>query len=58
MMARDWVLPHGRRLRLQLNVDNVLNEIDPIVTDTDQTEDYRYVLQNPRRYGLSATLTF
>ncbi len=58
MMGRDWSLKNGRRLRLQLNVDNVLNETDPIVTDTDQSEDYRFVLQNPRRFGLSATLTF
>jgi hypothetical protein len=58
MLGRDWSLQRGRRLRLQLNVDNALNEIDPIVTDTDQSEDYRYVLQTPRRYGLSATLSF
>jgi iron complex outermembrane receptor protein len=58
MMGRDWTLKQGRRLRLQLNVDNVLNETDPIVTDTDQSEDYRYVFQTPRRFGLSATLTF
>lgn len=58
MVGRDWALKQGRRLRVQLNVDNVLNETDPIVTDTDQSEDYRYVFQTPRRFGLSATLSF
>jgi outer membrane receptor for ferric coprogen and ferric-rhodotorulic acid len=58
MLGRDWALRQGRRLRLQLNVDNLLNETDPIVTDTDQSEDYRYVLQTPRRFGLSATISF
>ncbi|MDO8542862.1 MAG: TonB-dependent receptor plug domain-containing protein, partial [Opitutaceae bacterium] len=58
MMGRGWTLKKGRQLRLQLNVDNVLNETDPIVTDMDQTEEYRVVLQTPRRFGLSANLTF
>jgi outer membrane receptor for ferric coprogen and ferric-rhodotorulic acid len=51
-------LKDRQRLRLQLNIDNLLGEDDLIVTDADQVRAYRYVFQNPRRWGLTATYSF
>lgn len=48
----------GRPLRLQLNVDNLLGEAQPIVTDADQQRVYRVIFQQPRRWHVSATVGF
>jgi iron complex outermembrane receptor protein len=50
----------ARRLdwRVQLNVDNLFNEDELLVTDADQTRAYRFVYQNPRRWSLSSTFSF
>lgn len=59
------MLRYGRKItakkidwRVQLNVDNLLNEDDLLVTDADQTRAYRFVYQNPRRWSVSSTFTF
>ena len=59
------MLRYGRRLtaqridwRVQLNVDNLFNADELLVTDADQTRAYRFVYQNPRRWSLSSTFSF
>ena len=49
---------HHRRLRLQINVDNLLAEDALLVTDADQIRAYRYVFQTPRRWSVTSTLIF
>jgi outer membrane receptor protein involved in Fe transport len=44
--------------RIQLNVDNVLNEDELLVTDADQTRAYRFVYLTPRRWSISNTISF
>lgn len=46
------------RMRLQLNVDNLLNDDKLQVIDADQVRAYRYVFQTPRRWSLTSTVTF
>ncbi len=64
-MHVNAMVRYGRKLtakridwRLQLNVDNVFNEDDLLVTDADQTRAYRFVYQNPRRWSVSSTFGF
>ena len=45
------------RVRLQLNVDNLLNDDKLQVIDADQVRAYRYVFQTPRRWSVTSTLT-
>jgi outer membrane receptor for ferric coprogen and ferric-rhodotorulic acid len=58
MMARNFKLPGNIRMRLQVNVDNVLDEDELIVSDADQIRDYRYIFQNPRRWSVTGTFSF
>jgi len=58
LVAWNGRLSGGRPLRLQLNVDNLLGEAQPIVTDADQQRVYRVIFQQPRRWSLSATVGF
>jgi iron complex outermembrane receptor protein len=46
----------NRRVRLQANLDNVLNVNDPIIVDADDTGAYRFLYPNPFRWTLSATI--
>jgi hypothetical protein len=39
-------------------VDNLMNEDTPILTDADETQEFRYVLHTPRRYALTTTVSF
>ncbi|MFZ9747239.1 MAG: hypothetical protein ACO3G4_11475, partial [Opitutaceae bacterium] len=58
MLARNFRLGDKVRVRLQLNVDNLGDEDDPIVVDADQLRAYRVILQTPRRWSLSSTFQF
>jgi outer membrane receptor for ferric coprogen and ferric-rhodotorulic acid len=58
MLAKNFRVGDRTRLRLQLNVDNLLNEDQPIVVDADQVRAYRVLLQTPRRFNLTSTLSF
>jgi outer membrane receptor protein involved in Fe transport len=58
MAARNFRMGDKVRVRLQLNVDNLLDEDAPIVVDADQNRAYRVILQTPRRWSLSSTFTF
>jgi iron complex outermembrane receptor protein len=46
------------RMRLQLNIDNLLDNQDLQVIDADQIREYRYVFQTPRRWSVTSTVTF
>jgi outer membrane receptor protein involved in Fe transport len=46
------------RLRLQANLENLLNANDPIVADADETGALRLLYPTPFRWTLSALLTF
>ena len=48
----------NRRVRVQANFDNILNENKPIVADADLSGVYRYLYPSPFRWSLSATLDF
>jgi hypothetical protein len=56
MAAKNLRLMH-RRVRLQANLDNVLNVNDPIVVDADDNGAYRFLYPNPFRWTLSATIS-
>ncbi len=58
MTAYNLRLSGKHRVRLQLNVDNLLNQEKLQVVDADQIRAYRYVFQTPRRWSLTSTLTF
>lgn len=58
MAARSFRMTQRLNVRLQINVDNVFDEDDLIVTDKDQTGAYRYVFQTPQRWSVSTSLTF
>ena len=58
MLGRTFVLRKGLRVRVQLNVDNLLNEDALLIADQDEAVVYRYVFQKPRSWGLSSTVTF
>ncbi|MBI4624394.1 MAG: TonB-dependent receptor plug domain-containing protein [Verrucomicrobia bacterium] len=58
MTAYNLRLKGKYRLRLQLNLDNLLDEDGLIITDADQIRAYRYVYQTPRRWSLTSTLSF
>ena len=64
-MHVNAMVRYGRKItakridwRIQLNVDNVFNEDELLVTDADQTRAFRYVYQNPRRWSVSSTFGF
>ena len=58
MVAYNVRLKGNYRLRLQLNIDNLLDEDELIVTDADQVRAYRFVYQTPRRWSITSTLSF
>ncbi|MBL9186347.1 MAG: TonB-dependent receptor [Opitutaceae bacterium] len=58
MAAYNLRLSGKYRVRLQLNVDNLLNEDKLQVIDADQVRAYRYVFQTPRRWSITSTVTF
>jgi len=45
-------------VKFQLNVDNLFDHDDLIITDKDDTGTYRYLFQQPRRWSLTASLKF
>jgi hypothetical protein len=55
MLQKSWRLKRGGSLLAQLNLDNVFNNEDLIITDKDNTGTYRYLFQQPRRWGLTVT---
>lgn len=57
-LGRTFRLKGNRPLRVQLNVDNLLDNQDLIITDRDETALYRYVFQRPRTWALASTLGF
>ena len=54
MVQKTWRLRRGT-LRVQLNVDNVMDFDEFTITDKDDTGTYRVLFQQPRRWALSAT---
>jgi outer membrane receptor protein involved in Fe transport len=58
MLARSFKLSSTLRLRVQLNVDNVLDESDPIIADANQDRVYRIILKAPRRWSLTTGISF
>jgi hypothetical protein len=58
MFARSFPLNPKVRMRVQLNLDNLPDEDDPVVVDADQVRAYRVILQTPRRWALTTTFTF
>ena len=48
----------NRRVQVQANFDNILNENKLIVADADLAGKYRYLYPSPFRWSLSATLDF
>ena len=58
MTAYNLRLSGKYRVRLQLNVDNLLNDDKLQVIDADQIRAYRYVFQTPRRWSISSTVSF
>jgi outer membrane receptor protein involved in Fe transport len=58
MIAYEWRLKKSRTIKVQLNVDNLLDESRPILTDASQTQEFSYVFQTPRRFGLTTTVNF
>ncbi|MBL9200851.1 MAG: TonB-dependent receptor plug domain-containing protein [Opitutaceae bacterium] len=58
MTAYNLRLSGKYRVRLQLNVDNLLDEDKLQVIDADQVRPYRYVFQTPRRWSITSTVTF
>jgi outer membrane receptor protein involved in Fe transport len=58
MAAYNLRLRSKYRLRLQLNLDNALDEDALIVTDADQIRAYRFVYQTPRRWSLTSIISF
>jgi hypothetical protein len=58
MLARTFRVSDKLRVRLQCNLDNLLDEDDPIIVDADQLRAYRVILQIPRRWSITSTLTF
>ena len=55
MLQKSWRLKRSGSLQVQLNLDNVFNNQDLIITDKDNTGTYRYLFQQPRRWGLMVT---
>ena len=59
MASYDFNLKRiARSMKLQLNVDNLFNQNEPIVTDADEVQAYRYVHQIPRRYSMTLTVSY
>lgn len=58
MIGRTFVPHKGLRVRVQLNLDNLLDEDAILVTDQDEAVVYRYVFQKPRSWGVSSTINF
>ena len=58
MLAYEWRLKKSRTIKVQLNVDNLLDESRPILTDASETQEFSYVFQTPRRFALTTTVSF
>ena len=58
MTAYNLRLSAKYRVRLQLNVDNLLNEDKLQVIAADPIRADRYVFQIPRRWSSTSTVTF
>ena len=57
MLAKDWKTKFGS-FRTQLNVDNLFDNDDLIITDKDNTGTWRYLFQQPRRWSVTVTRSF
>lgn len=58
MVAYEWRFRKSRAVKVQLNVDNVLDQTKPILTDASEVQEFRYIFQNPRRYAITTTVSF
>ena len=58
MAGYDFKLPRAMKFRLQVNVDNLFNDDELIVTDADQNQNWRYLYQVPRRWSVTGTVSF
>ena len=56
-MTKNW-RPKFGPFRTQLNVDNLLDHDDLIITDKDNTGTWRYLFQPPRRWSVTVTRSF
>ncbi len=59
------MIRYGRKIttrmldwRIQINIDNLLNEDQLLVTDANETRAYRFVYLTPRRWSVSNTISF
>ncbi|MDP3073039.1 MAG: hypothetical protein Q8N18_22285 [Opitutaceae bacterium] len=57
MLSKTWQTRFGR-FRTQLNVDNLLDNDDLLITDKDNTGTWRYMFQSPRRWSVTVTRPF
>jgi outer membrane receptor protein involved in Fe transport len=58
LLFRKSVPVYGRRVQLQVNLDNILNVNDPILVDADVNGPNRFLYPNPFRWTFSATVAF
>ena len=58
MLSYEWRLKKSRTIKFQLNVDNLLDQSKPILTDASETQEFSYVFQNPRSYAFTTTVSF
>ena len=61
----NGMLRYGRKItakkldwRIQINIDNLLNEDELLVTDANEVRAYRFVYLTPRRWSVSNTISF
>jgi outer membrane receptor for ferric coprogen and ferric-rhodotorulic acid len=57
MIGKEWRTRLGP-WRTQLNVDNLLDHDDLIITDKDNTGTWRYLFQQPRRWSMTVSRAF
>jgi len=57
MLGKEWRTRFGP-FRTQLNIDNLLDHDDLIITDKDNTGTWRYLFPQPRRWSVTVTKSF
>lgn len=58
MLNKTFRLKNKHSLKVQVNVDNILDDTDPLIVDKNNTGVYRTIYINPRRWALSMTLDY
>lgn len=58
MIFKTFNLGGKKRLKIQLNVDNLLGFDDLLITDKNQSNTYRYQYVTPRRWAVTGTYNF